>query len=411
MNRSSGRIFERKYEMTLDLSKLTSIPIVMTIVCVILVLNVLSGVFRGFVRKISGIVAFLLAGILVTALLPTVTSWLHTTPVYGFIREQCETVGESIVKNSISTALGSGASGSGSAGLGVVGSGDGTGAISGNVDVSTVVDSVRSDDGSGSLDRSRIKELLRAYGYDPSVIDSMSDAELESYAQQLLGSFAGMVRPAILLSAGMAWPGYAVEREDWLSSAFVWYTPSLLEDSMATIPAPDSSGNGNGESLLSSLTAGMDRVDQTKLIESLPLPQSIKDQMETFNNENGYQKLGATDFGSYIINYFASLIMNILAYVVTLFVVWLIIRLILGALSVFRHLPIVGTADRLLGLLLGLIQGVLIVWTLFLVLSLFATTQVGSILMSEINASPFLSFLYNINPLLKGAAGAIRGIM
>ena len=155
----------------------------------------------------------------------------------------------------------------------------------------------------------------------------------------------------------------------------------------------------------------MDRVDQTKLIESLPLPQSIKDQMETFNNENGYQKLGATDFGSYIINYFASLIMNILAYVVTLFVVWLIIRLILGALSVFRHLPIVGTADRLLGLLLGLIQGVLIVWTLFLVLSLFATTQVGSILMSEINASPFLSFLYNINPLLKGAAGAIRGIM
>ena len=99
MNRSSGRIFERKYEMTLDLSKLTSIPIVMTIVCVILVLNVLSGVFRGFVRKISGIVAFLLAGILVTALLPTVTSWLHTTPVYGFIREQCETVGESIVKN------------------------------------------------------------------------------------------------------------------------------------------------------------------------------------------------------------------------------------------------------------------------------------------------------------------------
>ena len=43
--------------------QLTSIPIVMIIVCVILGLNVLSGALRGFVRKISGIAAFFLAGI------------------------------------------------------------------------------------------------------------------------------------------------------------------------------------------------------------------------------------------------------------------------------------------------------------------------------------------------------------
>ena len=103
--------------------------------------------------------------------------------------------------------------------------------------------------------------------------------------------------------------------------------------------------------------------------------------------------------------------MNILAYAVTLLVVWLIIRLVLGALSVFRSLPIVGWADHLLGLVLGVIQGILIVWGLFLVLSLFATSQVGAGLMREINASPFLSFLYNSNPFLNSAAGAIRGIM
>ncbi len=362
-------------------TQLTSIPIVMIIVCVILGLNVLSGALRGFVRKISGIAAFFLAGILVTSLLPPVTSWLHTTPVYDFIREQCETIGGNLVKNSIAGAL-SQANGSGSA------------------DVSAVIDSVRREDGSGSLDRGKIKAQLQAMGYDASVIDSMSDAELESYAQQLAGSFAGMIGLPFVLSIGPADAGSS-------SAPYLW---ALLSDSSAAVTA-DGSAAPDGGQILSQLTAGMDRVEQTKFIESLPLPQAIKDQMETFNNENGYLKLGANDFGSYIINYIASLIMNILAYAVTLLVTWLIIRLVLGTLSVFHSLPIIGTADHLLGMLLGLIQGILIIWGLFLILSLFSTTEIGAGLMREITASPFLSFLYNMNPFLNSAAGAIKGIM
>ncbi len=368
-------------------TQLTSIPIVMIVVCVVLGLNILSGVLRGFVRKISGIVAFFLAGILVTTLLPPITSWLHTTPVYSFILEQCEKVGTNIAQNSISGALG-------------------TAVGSGGVPGASAIDAVRADDGSGRLDRDKIKAQLQTMGYDASIIDSMSDAELESYAQQITGFSAGMIGPAGLLAIGAAHMGLALP-----DSLF------LLEESQPGAWQADPSGQAGGlpatdeDGLLSRLTAGMDRAEQTKFIEDLPLPQSVKDQMETFNNENGYRKLGATDFGSYIIHYIASLIMNILAYAVTLFAVWLIIRLILGALSVFRYLPIVGTADRLLGLLLGLIQGVLIIWGLFLVLSLFSTTEIGAGLMREINASGFLSFLYNTNPFLNSAAGAIKGIM
>lgn len=367
-------------------TQITSVPIVTIIVAIVLGLNVLSGAIRGFVRKISGIVAFILAGILVTSLLPVVTSWLHTTQVYSFIREQCETIGGNLVQNTISDALSTAY---------------GTDSVTGG-DVASAIDSMRSDDGSGSLDRSKIKAQLQAMGYDSSIIDSMSDAELESYAQQLTGASAGMIGPAFGLSIGMAKPS--------VPGCFLLpYTPSLLTDSSPVMPS--SSENENGMNLLSQLTSGMDRVDQTKFIESLPLPQSIKDQMEAFNNENGYSKLGATDFGSYIISYIASLIMNVLAYAVTLLVVWIIIRLVLGALSVFRFLPIVGAADHLLGLVLGLIQGILIVWGLFLILSVFSTSEIGAALMREVESSPFLSVLYNMNPFLKSAAGAIKGIM
>ncbi len=370
--------------------QLTSIPIVLIIVCVVLILNIVSGTIKGFVRKISGLVSFILAGILVTFLLPYITSWLHTTPVYDFVREQCQTVGENLVQNTISSALSGGSSAAGTGGS----------------DGSSVINSITSDDGSGTLDRNKIKSQLQAMGYDPSIIDNMSDAELEGYAQQLVGFTAGSIQPAGIMS---------------ISAPFL--SPVLLADSTAvpgttgTQPGTAASSGTiassgeSGSALLSQLTGGMNRIEQTKFIESLPLPQSIKDQMETFNNDNGYAKLGATDFGSYIVNYFASLIMNILAYAVTLLVSWLIIRMIIGTMSIFRMLPIVGLADRMLGMVLGLIQGILIVWALFLVLSMFATTEAGASLMAEINRTPFLSTLYNMNPSLKSAAGAIKGIM
>ncbi len=369
----------------------------MIITGVVLVLNIVSGAMRGFVRKISGLVSFILAGILVTALLPTITAWLHTTPVYSYIKEQCEAIGANLVENTISSAL------------------NGNGALTAGTGVdpgtaSSVIDAVTADDGSGTLDREKIKSQLQAMGYDPSIIDSMSDADLQNYAQQMVGSYAGMIQPAGIMSIPVA------GMPEWMSifeaelPVLMEIDPILLAESTGTVGAADTS-SGNGGDLLSQLTGGMDRIEQTKFIESLPLPQSIKDQMETFNNENGYQKLGATDFGSYIINYFASLVMNILAYAVTLLISWLIIRIILGTLSVFTRLPIVGVADHMLGLLLGLVQGVLIVWALFLVLSMFATTPAGAAMMEEINRTPFLSTLYNVNPFLKSAAGAIQGIM
>ena len=394
----SGSCRRLKKDTGMAQIQLTSIPIVTIIVCIVLGMTTLSGAVRGFVRKISGIVSFALAFILVTALLPVVTNWLHTTPAYEFVRQQCETIGEKLVSQSMTAVLGESAAGS-SVTISDGGSLVPGGGLPEGTDVSSVIDSVRAEDGSGALDRGKIKAQLGAAGYDPSIIDSMSDAELEGYAQRIMGVSAGMAGPAFLSVKGALWPG----------EAFL-YSTGLLAEGGAFSPE-ESGGSQEGSSLLSAVSAGMDRAGQMRFIESLPLPQPIKDQMETFNNEDGYLKLNAKDFGSYVVNYIASLVMHALSYAATLLVVWLIIRLVLGALSVFRHLPVFGYADHLLGLLLGLVQGLLIVWGLFLVLSLFAATQAGAQLMNEIHGSAFLSTLYNLNPFLYSAAGAIKGIM
>ncbi len=119
----------------------------------------------------------------------------------------------------------------------------------------------------------------------------------------------------------------------------------------------------------------------------------------------------ADDFASYIVNYFASLILNVAAYIVTLLIVWGLIRLVIGAAGIFSRLPIIRTANRALGLGAGILQGLLIVWMLMMVLSFFAATPAGQNLMAQVYDNPFLELLYNTNPLMKGASSALKGIM
>ena len=363
------------------MNSLKGIPIVLILTCVIIGLCALSGFISGFVRKISGLVSFILACILVSIFLPTITSGLRTTPIYTAIRNRCEVIGNNIVKNVVVQSLGS----------------DGAG------DASSVVQSVTADDGSGRLDREKIKNALQERGYDPSVIDALSDAELESYAQQLIGATAGALSfplltvsyPCVLTGGSPVWTGYMV----------------LLTDTASAVPSGTTQGTTGDPSVLSRLTSGMDRSEQIRFIEDLPLPEKLKEQMVTFNNSEGYQKLGATDFGSYVVNYIANLILNILAFLVALLVSWIIIRLLLTALSVFTALPIVGGVNRILGLLIGLVQGLLIVWVLFLILSLFASTPACKPFMDEISRTPILEALYNSNLLMNSTARVVRGIL
>ena len=133
--------------------------------------------------------------------------------------------------------------------------------------------------------------------------------------------------------------------------------------------------------------------------------------METFNNSEGYKKLGADDFASYIVNYFANLILNVAAYIVTLLIAWGLIRLVIGAVGIFSRLPVIRTVNHALGLGAGILQGLLIVWMLMMILSFFAATPAGQSLMVQVYDNSFLELLYNTNPLMKGASSALKGIM
>ena len=381
--------------------------IMLIIVSLVLFLCSVSGLIAGFLKKASGLLSFILAGMLVTALLPTVTGWLRNdTPLYGLIREQCAAAAGEIAKNTIAGTFSSssGETGSGSASDQLPSSSSGS-PSSGNGAFYNA---------DGSVDRAAVKSMLNQYGYDSSAIDNLTDDQIKALIAQYAGISAGV------LGAGEA-PGLILDFPGNVPGILQRWNISRSEALLTT--ADDAAGSTSdrqnqgaateSEKLkaLSALMGNMTAADKRKFIESLPIPQYLQEQMETFNNSEGYRKLGADDFASYIVNYFASLILNVAAYIVTLLIAWGLIRLVIGAAGIFSRLPIIRTANHALGLGAGILQGLLIVWMLMMVLSFFAATPAGQNLMAQVYDNPFLELLYNTNPLMKGASSALKGIM
>ena len=277
------------------------------------------GMKQGLVRKLSGVLSVIIAALLVNQMLPYVTQLLRErTPVYDYISSYCEDLLE---KQLISRTVSS---------------------------QTALVQDYPAD---------QIRELLRQYGLNTELTDSLSDSELRAYAGEYLQENAAQVQEA---AAGAL---------DTLS-----------------------------------------KVEQTQLIKELPIPEFLKKMMINFNNSEGYKKLGVTDFAHYLTGFIASILLNIAAFIVTMLVTWVIIRAILGALQLFSRLPVIGLADRIGGLIAGALEGLFVVWVLFLIISLLSGTEPGMKLQAWIDESFVLEPICEANIFLKIVSGAVEKI-
>lgn len=285
---------------------------IMTIVILaVIALFAFSGWRSGLVRKLHGVIALILSGLLVSALLPYVTLFVKTrTPVYSFVVEQCTQVMDHMIEK---TASGNGAS--------------------------------------GGIDRETIRYWMQQYGMDTSALDQMQESELLNLARQ--------------------------------------YFPDLVDEQIS--------------GALNNLT----RIQQTDLIRNLPVPSFVQNMMLNYNNKEGYKRLGAADFGDYLAKFFCNAVVNVVSFVATMILVSMIVWGILAALDLFSSFPVIGTVDHLGGLVFGIVQGVMIIWIVFLVIWLLSGTEPGMMLMEMIDRSAVLKPLYESNLFLRLIMNAI----
>lgn len=138
-----------------------------------------------------------------------------------------------------------------------------------------------------------------------------------------------------------------------------------------------------------------------KTIEELPFPDIIKNKLLENNNEDTYSLLGANTLGEYISIYIANIIVNAIAFCATFFVIFIAIRLVVYLLDLLSRLPLINGMNKLLGLALGLLEGLLVLWALCLVVTACAGTSWGRAALEQISNNGFLGFIYNNNYLMR----------
>ena len=100
--------------------------------------------------------------------------------------------------------------------------------------------------------------------------------------------------------------------------------------------------------------------------------------------------------------------MTAIAYLVIMVVVSIVLRIVVAATGLIRRLPVIKQADKLGGLIVGLIEGIVVVWIFFTVVTAISGTQTASNILVQIHGNVILESLYNCNPITRLLFSTIR---
>lgn len=167
-----------------------------------------------------------------------------------------------------------------------------------------------------------------------------------------------------------------------------------IQEKCVKVIAPD------GSTIEDALQIEVTREEQKSLIEDAELPDILGEKLWENNNPEIYTALGVESFVEYIGAYIAKVIADILAFLITFIVVYIVIRFVIGMLKIVDKIPLVGGANRTVGAVLGAVIGILIIWVLFIIITLLYNTQFGASCLANISENEILTWLYNNNILM-----------
>lgn len=139
------------------------------------------------------------------------------------------------------------------------------------------------------------------------------------------------------------------------------------------------------------------KIEESEWIENLKIPGFLQEMIKENNNTVSYEKMNVDSFGEYISHFLATMILNVLSYIITFIAALILIKVIAGALGLLTHLPVIHSMNRILGAAMGLIQSLFLIWLFLLVVTLFGNTEWGDYIMKMINDSSVLTALYDAN--------------
>ncbi len=175
-----------------------------------------------------------------------------------------------------------------------------------------------------------------------------------------------------------------------------------IADKLPSVDEEDGEGDSEDSSILDHMEIPRDM--QQEAINAADLPDIFKDLLAVNNNSEIYEELGVNTFAQYVGSFLAKVIINIISYLGTFLIATIILRAIIFALDIVAELPVFGLINRLAGGVIGFVGAAIIVWILFVVVTLLYTTVIGKDIYQAIQGNGILKFLYDNNPIMSMAA-------
>ena len=125
-------------------------------------------------------------------------------------------------------------------------------------------------------------------------------------------------------------------------------------------------------------------------LKELPFPEAMIGQI-------GTPAAAIEDFEQFVTNSLTDQIFNALIYVCLNIVLYLALRIVLGAFGIVARLPVIRELNHLAGFLLGLAEGLVFLWLICLLLQACGSEPWAQQVFVQINDNSLLSWIYNHN--------------
>ena len=166
--------------------------------------------------------------------------------------------------------------------------------------------------------------------------------------------------------------------------------------------AADAMGNKFASYVETGLTENLDKAANVNIEEAvaeLPLPQffteSISDKITEQTVEMSEESI--KNISEKIGQEAATVVCGIIGFIIVFVIVYVLLQVVKNVLKIASKLPIIKQADKLGGIAIGLVEGVLFVLLILLIVSMFSSVQGMKGVIEAVEESTLARFAYENN--------------
>ena len=97
----------------------------------------------------------------------------------------------------------------------------------------------------------------------------------------------------------------------------------------------------------------------------------------------------------------ANIVLTAIIYIMIMVIVFIALRIVIAATGIVSRLPVIKQANKAGGVILGLLEGFVVIWLFFTVVTAISGTETASKILLQIHGNNILEGLYNCNPITK----------